>query len=193
MVPKYIRWRVDNISLNRRWAKEYAPQDWIYQTNLDNSARFVLGINGNNPLVCFGINPSVARPDLPDPTLQRVEKYAYKNGFNSWIMLNIYPQRATNPNEIHSSVDVQLHRENIECIRNVILCQKLMIWAAWGEAINAHNQLLTCLYEIEEVVKEANCRWVALGLTPNNNPYHPLYRGKGFKLYTTQLTPYSRT
>lgn len=33
-------------------------EQWLYRPNVDNSARFVLGTVGDNPLVCFGVNPS---------------------------------------------------------------------------------------------------------------------------------------
>ena len=35
---------------------------WIYKNNTDNTCRYVLGILGDNPLICFGINPSTAEP-----------------------------------------------------------------------------------------------------------------------------------
>lgn len=52
---------------------------------------------GENPLVCFGINPSTAVPNALDPTLKRVRRFAAENGYDSWTMLNVYPQIATNP------------------------------------------------------------------------------------------------
>jgi hypothetical protein len=175
------------------WSKKYSAEDWIYRTNNDNTARFILGIMGENPLVCFGINPSTACPEQPDPTLLRVEKYAYLHGFDSWIMFNIYPQRATNPKDIHEEVNFSLHKENIKNIEDILSRQKLLIWAAWGNAISAHKHLLHCIDDIESIAKRNNCRWGALGTTSANNPVHPLYRAKGFKLYETELVPYSRT
>jgi hypothetical protein len=65
--------------------------DWLYERTPDNSARFVLGIDGANPLVCFGLNPSTAEPNNRDPTVTRVHKFARMNGFHGFIMLNGYP------------------------------------------------------------------------------------------------------
>lgn len=73
---------------------------WIYETNSDNSARYILGERGENPLVCIGVNPSTAEPDKLDPTLRSVKAWAKRLGFDGWIMLNLYPQRATNPNDL---------------------------------------------------------------------------------------------
>ena len=36
---------------------------WIYERTNDNLFRFILGRDGKNPLVCFGVNPSTAVPD----------------------------------------------------------------------------------------------------------------------------------
>jgi len=181
------------VALKLSWQKQYSDKDWIYRTNSDNTARFILGVKGKHPIVCFGINPSTACPEQPDQTVLRVEKYAYIHGFDSWIMLNLYPQRATNQKDIHPTVDIKLHKENMNSIDYILSRQGLLIWAAWGNALSSHKQLLYCINDIEKIVQQTNCRWVALGTTLANNPFHPLYRGKGFKLYDTPLIPYSRS
>src|SRR5690606_29290625 len=58
-------------------------QQWIYERSADATARFVLGTVGENPLVCFGINPSIAVPNAPDRTVGRVTRFAADNGFDS--------------------------------------------------------------------------------------------------------------
>ena len=72
-----------------------AHGQWIYERSADGSARFVLGTVGVNPLVCFGINPSAAVPNAPDRTVARVGNFAVDNCYDSWTMLNVYPQIAT--------------------------------------------------------------------------------------------------
>ena len=173
------------------WAKKYAPQNWIYETNNDNTARFVLGTDGKNPLVCFGINPSTACPSSPDSTLIRVEKYAYCHGFDSWIMLNIYPQRATEPKNLHKVLDKDLHGENIVWIEKILMRQQLQIWAAWGDAISSRKYLQKCLDDIEIIINKYNSSLMKLELTTKGNPCHPLCRREGFSLYSTSLTAYS--
>jgi len=179
---------VIDIHRKLKWTKKYSQQDWIYRTNSDNSARFVLGIKGKYPLVCFGVNPSTACPEYPDQTLIRVEKYAYTHRFDSWIMLNVYPQREPDPKKIDPTVNDALHEENMAMIKNIISRRGLNIWAAWGDVISNHKHLQYCLSDIHKAVFEYDCKWVALGTSQRNNPLHPLYRGKGFKLYTTPLT-----
>lgn len=48
--------------------KDRMPEQWLYEHNDDNSARYVLGTVGENPLVCFGVNPSTAEPNALDAT-----------------------------------------------------------------------------------------------------------------------------
>ncbi|WP_416386030.1 DUF1643 domain-containing protein [Anaerocolumna aminovalerica] len=46
-------------------------RDWIYEIDEENIIRYVLGTVGENPLICFGLNPSTAEPDFLDPTLKK--------------------------------------------------------------------------------------------------------------------------
>ena len=64
----------------------------------DDKVRFILGEVGTNTIICFGINPSTANDIKDDPTISKIRKIASENNCDGWIMLNLYPQRATNPN-----------------------------------------------------------------------------------------------
>lgn len=44
----------------------------------DESSRYLIRTKGNKPLICLGLNPSVANKVLSDATIKRVEKYAEK-------------------------------------------------------------------------------------------------------------------
>ena len=68
----------------------------IYETNENNSARYLLGTESENPLICISVNPSTAEPGNLDRTLKLVEKFSKAMGYDCLIMLNLYPQRATN-------------------------------------------------------------------------------------------------
>ncbi len=93
---------------------------WTYITNTDNSARYTLGKLGKRMLFFVGINPSTARPDDLDRTVTRVENFAFDNGYDGWLMLNVYPQRATDPKEMHMEVNTKMHKENIEQIKHIV-------------------------------------------------------------------------
>ena len=56
---------------------------WVYVNNEDNTSRYLLGIEGSNPIVCFGINPSTAEPNALDPTMRKIDSIASFNGYDS--------------------------------------------------------------------------------------------------------------
>ena len=74
---------------------DYDIEKWLYAPNFYSEYRYILGTRGKNPLICIGINPSTAQPDDLDNTLKSVERIALGNGFDSFIMFNVYAQRAT--------------------------------------------------------------------------------------------------
>ena len=71
---------------------EYDIEKWLYAPNFYSEYRYILGTRGKNPLICIGINPSTAKPDALDNTLKSVERIALGNGFDSFIMFNVYAQ-----------------------------------------------------------------------------------------------------
>ena len=169
---------------------KYPNREWMYENNALSTelgtARFILGTKGEKPLICFGINPSTAWHKEPDDTLYRVEKYADKHGYDSWIMFNIYPQRATNPKDLHKNdeFDKALHNKNLEHIDNILSqFPTIQIWAGWGDVINKRAYLKDCLADIKKVVDKHKCEWLSL----LDKPCHPLCRIKGFDLYETKL------
>lgn len=150
--------------------------EWIYKNNFDNSSRYVLGTVGKKPLVCFGINPSTAEPDNLDRTLESVDRLAKNNGFDSWIMLNVYPQRATDPNLLHKSINEELHNKNLNEIEIILKKYKPVIWASWGTLIEKRDYLYSCLEDIVDLTKKYNCSWISIGkISKHGHPHHPLY------------------
>lgn len=120
-------------------------ETWIYERTADNSARYVLGTVGDNPLVCVGVNPSTAAPGDPDRTVSKVMGFAARNGFDSWVMLNLYPQRSTDPKGMHLVHDPQLQADNERHIADLIGGRQLTIVAAWGELIQSAPTSRGCL------------------------------------------------
>ena len=149
---------------------------WLWERSVDDAARFVLATPGQNPLVCFGINPSTATPYKLDPTVTRVSKFAEGSHFDSWAMLNVYPQISTDPKGLHQEVDLQLKEENEQRIANFINGRPLTILAAWGNLIGSRNFLMGSIRDIVKLPELHACRWVMLGsATQANHPRHPLY------------------
>lgn len=149
---------------------------WVYERSDDGAARFVLGTVGENPLVCVGINPSTARPGALDRTVTRVARFARDNGFDSWTMLNVYPQIETDPTLMHREHSEELARENERQIAQAVGGRPVTLLAAWGGLIASRPYLVPLLREIVDGSALAGGRWVSLGApTKHGHPRHPLY------------------
>ena len=131
---------------------DYDIQKWLYAPNFYSEYRYILGTRGENPLICIGINPSTAEPDNLDNTLKSVERIALGNGYDSFIMFNVYAQRATDPDAMERSCNPLLHRENLEAFRYVLsMSQKPAVWAAWGAIIEKRDYLFQCVRDMVAV------------------------------------------
>ncbi len=156
---------------------DYDIKRWIYAPNFYSEYRYILGTRGKNPLICIGINPSTAKPDDLDNTLKSVERIALHNGFDSFIMFNVYAQRATDPDAMEKTLNVQLHRENLEAFRYVLsISDSPAVWAAWGTIIEKRDYLPGCLKDMLQAGREYGARWLCAGkLSKKGHPHHPLY------------------
>ena len=160
--------------------EEYDVSRWLYVPNFYADYRYILGTRGKNPLICIGINPSTAKPGDLDNTLKSVERIALGNGFDSFIMFNVYAQRATDPDSMEDSCNLLLHRENLEAFRYVLsISEAPAVWAAWGTIIEKRDYLPQCLRDMLAVGKEYGARWVCAGkCSKKGHPHHPLYLRK---------------
>ncbi len=169
-------------------------EEWLYKNDFNNRVRYTLGRPGNHPLICYGINPSTAEPGNLDNTLKSVERLAFGNGFDSWIMLNIYPQRATNPKDIHKRVNNEIHQKNMEAMSRLFSSlEKATLWAAWGTLIESRPFLRRCLSEIVSLSNEQQFPWVSIGkVTKKGHPHHPLYVKATTKYQPFDMSNYMR-
>ena len=96
---------------------DYDAARWLYVPNTYSEYRYILGTRGKKPLICVGINPSTAAPDALDPTLQSAQRIALANGYDSFLMFNVYAQRATRPDDMEHALNPALHAENRKAFR----------------------------------------------------------------------------
>ncbi len=171
---------------------DYDIDKWIYAPNFYSEYRYILGTRGQRPLICIGINPSTAEPDHLDNTLKSVERIALGNGFDSFIMFNVYAQRATNPDAMEKVYNPLLHQENLEAFRYVLsISQKPAIWAAWGAIIEKRNYLPECVRDMVTLGQAYDATWYCAGaITKKGHPHHPLYLRKDEKLKPFDITSY---
>ena len=158
----------------------YDRSRWLYVPDFYTEYRYILGTRGENPLICVGINPSTAEPDNLDPTLKSVERIAAFNGFDSFLMFNVYAQRATRPDDMDRALNERLHRENMAAFRYVLsrtgAGRRPAVWAAWGTIIEKRNYLPVCVREMVSVGEEYGARSLCeKKKKKKGHPHHPLY------------------
>ena len=170
----------------------YDIEKWLYAPNFYSEYRYILGTRGKNPLICIGINPSTAAPDSLDNTLKSVERIALGNGFDSFIMFNVYAQRATNPDAMEKTCNPRLHAENLAAFRYVLsISQKPAVWAAWGAIIEKRDYLADCLRDMVEAGQKYGADWYCAGaVTKKGHPHHPLYLRKDEKIKPFDVAAY---
>lgn len=157
---------------------EYDYDKWLYVPNFYSEYRYILGTKGENPLICIGINPSTAKPDDLDRTLQSVERIALNNGYDSFIMFNVYAQRATSPDDMELQFNKRMHEENMKAFRYILSLSKKTpdIWAAWGAIIEKRDYLAVCVSDMVRIGEEFGAKWYTCGKrSVKGHPHHPLY------------------
>ena len=159
---------------------QYDISRWLYAPNFYSEYRYILGTRGKNPLICIGINPSTAEPNALDNTLKSVERIALGNGFDSFIMFNVYAQRATDPDSMEHQCNLQLHKENMEAFAYVLsISEKPAVWAAWGTIIEKRKYLPQCLADMLDIGQKYGAQWYCAGaISKKGHPHHPLYLRK---------------
>ena len=163
---------------------EYDVNKWLYVPAFYSEYRYILGTRGKNPLICVGINPSTAKPDDLDNTLKSVQRIADGNGFDSFLMFNVYAQRATRPDDMERQCNLRLHEENMKAFRYLLsISEKPAVWAAWGAIIEKRKYLPECVADMLRISREYDAEWFCAGaISKNGHPHHPLYLRKDEKL-----------
>ena len=197
-IPKSDTAQLELVTFEEALAAANTPNDaydvekWLYAPNFYSEYRYILGTRGKKPLICIGINPSTAEPDHLDNTLKSVERIALGNGFDSFIMFNVYAQRATDPDAMEKRCNLRLHKENLEAFRYVLsISEKPAVWAAWGAIIEKRDYLADCVRDMVAVGQEYGAGWYCAGaITKKGHPHHPLYLRKDEKLKPFDIEGY---
>ena len=184
----------DALALSGR-GDEYDSQKWLYVPDFYTEYRYILGTRGQNPLICIGVNPSTAAPDDLDNTLKSVSRIAAGNGYDSWIMFNVYAQRATRPEDMDRELNRQLHQANMAAfeyiLQNVAQGLRPAVWAAWGTIIEKRPYLPGCVRDMVALGRRYNARWLCAGKrSAKGHPHHPLYLRKDEKTVDFDVEQY---
>ncbi len=173
----------DALQKEQQSEHDYNADKWLYVPCHYSEYRYILGTKGVNPLICIGINPSTAAPDDLDNTLKSVERIAHFNGYDSFIMFNVYAQRATRPDDMDERFNQALHAENMKAFEYVLSLygqgHTPTIWAAWGTIVEMRNYLPACIGDMVTLGNRYGATWVTAGKkSKKGHPHHPLYLKK---------------
>ncbi|MBE6714420.1 MAG: DUF1643 domain-containing protein [Ruminococcaceae bacterium] len=162
--------------------ESYDRARWLYVPDFYSEYRYILGTRGKKPLICIGINPSTAEPDNLDNTLKSAERIALHNGYDSFIMFNVYAQRATDPDDMEREFNPMMHRENMKAFEYILSIseEKPAVWAAWGTIIEKRGYLRDCVLSMIEIGERYGAEWFTAGKRSKakGHPHHPLYLKK---------------
>ena len=173
----------DALAAALRPSPDYDVSRWLYVPNHYSEYRYILGTRGRKPLICMGINPSTAAPDALDPTLQSAQRIALSNGYDSFLMFNVYAQRATRPDDMERSCNrYRLSRSPAPAL-----------WAAGGNIIEKRGYLMDCMRDFAADASAAGAGWFTAGpLLKSGHPHHPLYLKGDTKLLAFDIDRYLR-
>ncbi|MBQ3549543.1 MAG: DUF1643 domain-containing protein [Clostridia bacterium] len=189
-IPSSTTQKIEILSFNEALREEQTAQHeydgnkWLYVPCRYSEYRYILGTRGKNPLICIGINPSTAEPDNLDNTLKSVERIARHNGYDSFIMFNVYPQRATDPDDMDPEFNAPMHEENMKAFEYILSSYgeglKPAVWAAWGTIIEKRPYLKDCVKDMITRGERFGARWFTAGARSKakGHPHHPLYLKK---------------
>lgn len=147
----------------------------IYQSNQDDSARFVLGCAGERMVMCLGLNPSTASREKADTTVAKVAKVAKQSNYDGFVMVNLYPLRATITKTLPRSVDRGLYQANLTCLIETLARYQFQdIWAGWGQGIMLRSYFVDVLRAVVKHRQQLDTNWLQFGPLPlHGHPRHP--------------------
>lgn len=127
------------------------------------------------PLVAIGLNPSTATETMDDPTIAKLVRMAYRAEAGGLVMLNLFSLRSTDPRALYRGDAPLLTEEGKLEFRLAVTaaeasdCTILMAWGAHGALFDRGAEV------VRYVTNDSSTNVVALGVTKNGQPKHPLY------------------
>ena len=131
---------------------------------------------GKNNLLCVGVNPKTN--EINNRNIDTIQRIASENGFDGWVVVNLYPKIEESASLLEIDVDENLFWENINGIDAVISKNKFefkTVWLSWGSEINSFNQiyLKQSAYYLFERFEKYKLDYVSIGEDINGNPLIP--------------------
>lgn len=147
----------------------------------DEQCRYILGKKGKNTLICIGANPSVAKSSECDATMNLLCAILENNGYDGFIMLNLYPLIATNPDDL-ADFNKQIHTKNLEKIKAILAQYPTSdILLCYGVVLKKRKYLQKCLDDILTLCGNRKLKCLD-AITKDNLPPHPSRKSKTIKI-----------
>ncbi len=159
------------------------------------NCRFLLGEKGQKLLITVGLNPSTANQEKSDNTITKVKRVVGDNGFDSFLMINLYPARKTKFNDLPKCENEKVMNENLKIIKNHLKTKKyksITLWAAWGTNIKKRKYLAESLKKLKPIF--GNAEWKHFGnLTKEKHPRHPSRLSYNWKFSNFNINDYVKS
>ena len=148
-------------------------------------------------IIFVGLNPSMATKDYEDNTLRRLKSYCYNWGYGTLHVVNLFARIGRNPAELKRQLD-PIGKENNHYLDNIIckwsenkLCD---LWLGWGVKGHLMNRDVEVVKMLRPYLKKRVDSFVdvngpmAIGITKDGSPRHPLYVAKFEELKPIDLS-----
>lgn len=122
---------------------------------------------GDRLIMWIGLNPSTADEQQLDPTLTRIRSFSQREGYDGFVMTNLFGLRTPYPEEMMQDPDPVGAENDSALLAAAERCEKIV--AAWGVSgvYQARAEAVVKLFAGREL-------W-CLGTTQDGHPRHPLY------------------
>jgi hypothetical protein len=115
------------------------------------------------------LNPSTATEIQDDPTIRRVRYFSKRDGYDGFMVVNLFAYRTTDPDILKTVTDA-VGPDNDTMIREMAR-RAAVIVAAWGTHIMARRRGAQVTGMMMRDGKDMMC----LGVSKDGKPKHPLY------------------
>ncbi|AVR47050.1 hypothetical protein C7S20_18350 [Christiangramia fulva] len=144
----------------------------------DQHKRFILAKKGKKNLLVIGLNPSTANEKALDSTSKNINQIALNNGFDGWLLVNLYPQRSSKPVDLDITEDKTLFWQNIHWIKHILDRDQFQIheaWLCWGDGVDTMGRyyLKQAAGYLYRELKDFKFSYNVIGTTRSGNPCHP--------------------
>ncbi len=142
----------------------------------DDTKRFLIGKIGKKNLLCVGINPNTADSDDLDATSRNVKNIANNEGYDGWLLVNLYPRRKNEVRNLELEVDQNLNRENLNFIEFLLesgVYNIDKVWLAWGNDIEKRPYFKNNAIELIELFKKHDNDFAVIRKNKSGHPTHP--------------------